>query len=416
MKNLFFSALLLIPIIAYSQNTRVIDWDSDLNVLKTGLPKSHINLYKQKSEKDFLYGIEKISRERIGLYDFDVAVKIQQLIASMGDSHTAAAWGMFADNKRILPLGLYWFKDGIYVVTTTVENQSILGYKILKINDKPVASLIDSLRTVLTADNNAVIKKDVPNLIPYIQLLEHFGFTDSDNVDLLLENNSGESLTYTIRPSMMNRQNRISVIPESVALCYKLKSSLFADTILKDENVYYIQYNQCAAREFPPSGFRGNAALLPSFFDFGNKIIENINSHDFAKVIFDIRFNSGGSSLPGTELIGMLSTIKKLNEKGKLYVIVGRQTFSSAIINAMDFKNKTTAIFAGEETAGKPNHFGEIRPLELPGSGLRIMYSTKYFQRTAGNPATLTPDQVIEQSYSDFKNGRDPVYEWVIKQ
>jgi C-terminal processing protease CtpA/Prc len=111
-----------------------------------------------------------------------------------------------------------------------------------------------------------------------------------------------------------------------------------------------------------------------------------------------------------------MAEIKKINERGKLYVILGRFTFSSAIINAMDFSNKTQAIFVGEETSGKPNHYGEVRSFTLPNSGLNINYSTKYFKRSEKNLKTITPDHIIETSFKDFKEGKDPVYDWIIKQ
>jgi len=416
MKKRILLTLLFISIIANSQNNQVIDWDADLNFLKVELPKNHFKLYNLKSEKDFFYGIEQISQEKNKLSELDIAIKLQQLIASLGDSHTMVGWSQFADNKKIIPFNLVWFNDGLYVMNTTEENQKILGYKILKINGKPLATITDSLSTLITVDNNANIKNSLPKLILYVQLLEHFGFVTTDTIDLLLENKKGELLNYAIKPSIMNKQNSRSFMPDSLALCYKIGKSLFGDSILRKDATYYIQYNMCASREFPPQGFKGNPEQLPSFNDFKRKVIETINNNNFDKVIFDIRFNGGGNSAPGKELIRELSTIKKINKKGKLYVIIGRKTFSSAINNALDFKKMTKAIFVGEETSGKPNHFGEIKLLELPNSGLKVQYSTKYFKLTDKDLKTMTPDYIIETSFKDYKNGHDPVYDWIIKQ
>jgi hypothetical protein len=97
-------------------------------------------------------------------------------------------------------------------------------------------------------------------------------------------------------------------------------------------------------------------------------------------------------------------------------VVLGRATFSSAILNAMDFKRLTNAIFVGEETSGKPNHFGEVKSFQLPTSKLSVNYSTKYFKMTDENVNTIAPDVKIEMSFSDFMKGVDPVYEWVKQQ
>ncbi|MDR1348005.1 MAG: hypothetical protein LBJ63_06190, partial [Prevotellaceae bacterium] len=104
------------------------------------------------------------------------------------------------------------------------------------------------------------------------------------------------------------------------------------------------------------------------------------------------------------------------NPSIKTYVVLGRATFSSAILNAMDFKRLTNAIFVGEETSGKPNHFGEVKSFQLPTSKLSVNYSTKYFKMTDENVNTIAPDVKIEMSFSDFMKGVDPVYEWVKQQ
>ena len=416
MRKLVLLTIVLIPIIVKSQDNKVIDWEADLNFLKVELPKNHSNLYNLKTEKDFTYGIGQLLQEKKNLQDLDIAIKLQQLIASFGDSHTMVGWSKFIDNNKILPLNILWFKEGLFVIGTTEENQRILGHKILKINGNPITLVADSLRTLITEDNKASLKKELPKLILYVQLLEYFGFVKDGSIRLYLEDQKGESFDYAIQPSVMNRQNRRSIVPDSIALCYQNGKSVFADSILNYGNVYYIQYNACASREFPPQGFKGNPEQLPLFSDFKKKVIGTINSNDFDKVVFDIRFNSGGNSAPGTELIREMSSIKKINQSGKLYVVIGRQTFSSAIINAMDFKSMTQAIFVGEETSGKPNHFGEIKLLGLPNSGLKIQYSTKYFKNSETDLKTITPDYTIEESFKDFIKGHDPVYDWIIKQ
>ena len=81
----------------------------------------------------------------------------------------------------------------------------------------------------------------------------------------------------------------------------------------------------------------------------------------------------------------------------------------------MDFKRMTEAIFVGEETGGKPNHFGEIKSFRLPYSGLKLKYSTKYFKRTDEDINTITPDFIIETSFDEYIRGIDPVFDWVLK-
>lgn len=161
---------------------------------------------------------------------------------------------------------------------------------------------------------------------------------------------------------------------------------------------------------------QGKSSSLPSFLEFGNKVFDIIQNMPVKKFIFDLRFNGGGSSIQGTEFVSKLSGYPISKQDKRIYVVIGRQTFSSAIINAMDFKHRTKAIFVGEETGGKPNHFGEVRNFQLPSSKLIINYSTKYFTESKEDLKSIKPDVIIEPSFSDYKKGLDPVYEWIRKQ
>src|SRR6185436_7688316 len=142
--------------------------------------------------------------------------------------------------------------------------------------------------------------------------------------------------------------------------------------------------------------------------------ISAIDSLPVNKMIVDMRLNPGGSSPQGSDLVTELLLKKKINKKGKLFVVIGRTTFSSAIVNAVEFKSKTNAILVGEETGGNPNHFGEIKSFSLPSSGIKVYYSTKHFRLTGEDSRTMKPDVIIEESFGDFKSGIDPVYSWIV--
>ena len=105
-----------------------------------------------------------------------------------------------------------------------------------------------------------------------------------------------------------------------------------------------------------------------------------------------------------------------LSREHKLYVLIGKQTFSSALLNAMSLKKQCQAILVGEATAGSVNHYGEVRTFELPCSQAIVTYSTKYFETWKGHDGALIPDKSIPASVEDFKRGRDSVLEYIYRQ
>lgn len=417
MKNISLLVVgVMLSLTMYSQNEK-INWNADLDYLAKELSEKHYNFFTVKSKDDFLTGLNAIKQESENLTDFQVALKTQQLIAKFGDSHTMLNFSQLLNENQTLPIHLFWTSDGLYVLHTTMENEKILGCKLLSINNIPIATVIDSLSTLFAVDNQAMVKSLIPQTIPALQILEYFGFANTAQVELGLTTETNQNQTYVLKPSTLNRNNSVSFKPDSLAFSTKNEKQVFTDCYYPDEKIYYMLYNKCLSKEVALAyGNKEMAENLPSFKEFEKKAFHTLKSESVQKIIFDLRYNGGGSSLQGTMFIKKLAKFLKRNPKIKTYVVLGRETFSSAILNAMDFKRLTNAVFVGEETAGKPNHFGEIKGFQLPTSNLSVIYSTKYFKMTDEDVNTIAPDVKIELTFSDFKKGIDPVYEWIKKQ
>lgn len=417
MKNLILLTLSLILFqTVHAQEAKPVNWSDDLDYLAKELPEKHYNLYSVRSEKEFLSGIDAIKSASKGLTDLQVALKTQQLIAGCGDSHTQLAFNMLMDRNKMLPLGVLWLKDGLYVVQTDKTHKDILGCRITAINGTPITTVIDSLCTLSTIDNRAIPKVLVPSFLTSADVLGFFGFAPQGQVTLSLKSSAGQDISCQMQAGPIIKTNLVSYEPEDYSFCFKNRRLLFTDFYNADEQIYYLQYNQCMSREVAMEyGNKEQAAALPSFKEFTEKALEVLNSKPVSKIIFDLRYNGGGSSAQGTKFIEQLSVFLDEHQQIKTYVVLGRHTFSSALLNAMDFKKMTNAIFVGEETAGKPNHFGEVRSFRLPSSGLQVNYSTNYFKTSEEDVSSLMPDVVLEESFSDFAKGIDPVYEWVKK-
>jgi len=139
-------------------------------------------------------------------------------------------------------------------------------------------------------------------------------------------------------------------------------------------------------------------------------------------IVLDYRNNNGGNSELFKPFIEWLSDFQKeRNENSKqlfkIFVIVGRDTFSSALLNVYLLKFKTKAIFVGEATGGKPNCYGEVKYFRLRESGLSVRYSTRYYYIIEEYwQDSFYPDINFSVSFSDYLEGRDPCVEWIKKE
>ena len=114
-------------------------------------------------------------------------------------------------------------------------------------------------------------------------------------------------------------------------------------------------------------------------------------------------------------LFGALGSRRGLRERGRLFVAIGRHTFSSGMMNAGQFADTYGAILVGEPTGGKPNAYGEVRTVELPHSKIKVGYCTKLFRRAKEDPPSIEPDLAVPLTFEDWKSGRDPVLEAVLR-
>ncbi|HNL38917.1 MAG TPA: hypothetical protein PKH43_07285, partial [Saprospiraceae bacterium] len=204
--------------------------------------------------------------------------------------------------------------------------------------------------------------------------------------------------------------------PKDPDLRWQPLQYLFFVNWLEPEKVVYVQYNRCASREMAlASGDSLMAEQLPPFQPLADSIIFLMRQHPDAKLFFDLRFNNGGAAADGVNFAKRISELPDINTKDRLFVAVNLYTFSSAVQIATVFQNGTKATLIGDAPAEKPNHYGEVRSFTLPNSRLKVVHSTRFMQIMDGNPSALEPDKVIEPSFDDFRNGRDPVLNYVRK-
>ncbi len=162
-------------------------------------------------------------------------------------------------------------------------------------------------------------------------------------------------------------------------------------------------------------GFRGYPAR-PQFQGVFDEVFRFAEENPVERLVFDLRENSGGDFTKARDLL--LPRVKQhpLNEKGRLFVMIGRHTFSAALTNAADFLNETNATLVGEPTGARPNGWQEKGQFILPNSHLAVSVSTRYYRFLDEDLPAVMPHQRILPTWEDFRAGRDPVLQWIVAQ
>jgi hypothetical protein len=170
---------------------------------------------------------------------------------------------------------------------------------------------------------------------------------------------------------------------------------------LSDARAVYVQYN--SVREKREGSF---TAFVKRFFEF-------VEANPVEKLILDIRQNVGGSypfTLPMTHAI---IRCQKINQKGKLFVIIGRNTFSAALSLALDLERHAEPLFVGEPTGGRPQYFSDTGQFELPNSRLSASVSTQGAS-PVGARQWIAPHYAAELTSEAHRNNQDPAVRFTL--
>ncbi|WP_458785318.1 S41 family peptidase [Vallitalea sediminicola] len=375
-------------------------WLADIEFITKELPKNHINLFYELEEEDFYNNIELIKEKIPTLTDDEIIVEVSKLIASVSDEHTQF---VLKDQLRY-PFRFYYFEDGIYLLSSVPEYSEYIGCKLKSINSKSVEEIISLFRPIFSYDNEARFKEMVVKQIVISQFLKGLKVINSETAEFVfIDKNGDEKNIQAVATGFKNSaMKNLNTEASQTMLYLKNTDKNYWYEFMEDKRILYFNYNSCFNMK------------EKSFEDFNKELFDFIDSHDINKLVVDLRNNGGGKSPILDPFFVELKKRENLDQSNKLFVIVGRETFSSAVINALTFKNNTNAIILGEPTGGKPNHFGEILYLNLSNNNIMISYSTKYITTSKEDIDSLIPDIIVQPSADDYFNGIDSVMERIL--
>ena len=141
-----------------------------------------------------------------------------------------------------------------------------------------------------------------------------------------------------------------------------------------------------------------------------DQVRASLASGGVERVIVDLRHNNGGDNRTYGPLLQLLQD-PGVDRAGRLLVIIGRQTFSAGTNFATELDQLTSAVFVGEPTGGRPNLYADVRPVELPSSGITVQVSSHFYVKSTptDDRPWIPPDIPVELSSADYFAHRDAI-------
>ena len=382
--------------------TRKEAWISDLEYLEKRINELHYNPYHLISKATFDKSISKLKSNIGALSEEEIVVELMKIFGGLGNGHNLIIpTTLKSVSIKRLPVQFYQFDDGIFVVDAEEDFKQWIGYELKSIGSILAEEALQITNAVNARDNDMQTQWLGPYYMGLPDVLAGLGIIDNKNrVQLILKDTKGRSQKVIMTPITWNF-NGFPKMPQLKNEAQPIYLSKMNDPywykLMKEENSIYIQLNSVTNKE--------NQTLS----DFNVELRKQIAKNETQNLILDLRHNHGGD---GSLLPPMLKTLNRfevMNPKGKIFVIMGRETFSAGHNLLTKITQYTSPILVGEPSGSKPNHIGESGWFQLPYSGLMGLISTQFHQdsKAEDNRKWISPHIPVTLSSTDYFNGND---------
>ncbi|MDQ4081003.1 MAG: S41 family peptidase [Gemmatimonadota bacterium] len=382
------------------------------------LPRVHRNLHHTTPAATFDSAAKALHERIPTLARHEIILELARIVALAGDGHTNiyptrdAAIGF-----RTLPVALYLFRDGVYVRAAHRIHADLAGARVVMIGSVPIDEAYQRVRPYIGRDNEMGVKFFTPHLLAMPEVLHAIGLAPSPDSVLFDFEVGGARRSVWLRPV-----GPVELMPADADVSWRRKTgwvdarekapdaeplwlsrdpakALWWFTVLPGTRTLYAQINQ--VRNAPTE----------TFADFTARLLAAVDSVRADRLVLDLRLNRGGNGQLLRPLVNGILKRPKVNERGKLVVLIGRSTWSAAQFLLNDLQKYADATFVGEPSGSKGNHYGDSRRITLPNSGITVRAATIYWQ--AWSPGDMrpwtAPDVTAELGSSDYARNHDPV-------
>jgi hypothetical protein len=430
---LLFAIFLVAP--AYAVTPEWTErWQADLVFLRDQLPRVHPAPYHTTAAGELNRELESLSQRLPELSHGEITAELARIVARVGDGHTRLTWPLSPSTDFVLghattqppsdpsllmntfPLRLGVYDDGIFVERIPAAHRRILGAQLIGIGELSTEAVIERLEPLISRDNPAQLADLLPLHLVLAEVLHARGVTASPErarFRFRLPDGSVDSVSLTVSREASGiewvsisdglRQRPLSwrhLLPSRTPGRGAFSQRHWMEWIAERKTIY-LQFNE--SYDDPEE----------TIYDLAARLREFIEVNPVEAIILDLRYNFGGDNTLNLPLLHALIAARKLEGPGKIRVLIGRGTFSAAMMLALDLEKHVRPLFIGELSGAKPTSYGDSRRTVLPNTGLTVRISTRFWPYSGGDDerAGIGPHIEAAPRWSDVVGGVDRALE-----
>lgn len=388
--------------------TRDAGWRSDLELLYTQALESRPLSRLDPVPAEFGRRYDALLRSIPQLSDEEIVVEMNRMLAALHQGHT---WLIGFEGSRIrsrgLPVLMWLFPEGVYVVNASNEYADLIGARVVRIGRVPIEEAMRRATLIHSVDGDMQYTTDVMRAFRHTGLLKGLGLTTSlDSAEFVVQRPGGPERTVVLSPKMWTYSGRMPA-PRNVEAPLFLRdvTQMHWETALPAADAHYIQVNNMF--DDPDETLAQFAIRLRGILD--ERRPKNL--------IVDVRQNTGGNSALHTELLRTIIAFSAIPGR-QVYVVTGRKTYSAASNFITDLERFASPVFAGEAPAECCNFYADATPVFLPFSRMTGAVSALWSARSADaldRRREISPYVPVQLTAADYFAGRDPVLSAVLR-
>jgi tetratricopeptide (TPR) repeat protein len=403
-----------------SKMSRDDGWRYDLQLLAREVKRKGYAFVRPISKEEFDLAVKKLHDAIPRLTDMQVTIEMMKLLRQVGDGHTGLLGSRRrADWLQTLPLQFYQFEEGLYIIAADPRYKDLLGAQVLRFGERTVEQVVAALEPLIYRDNEVWVKQKAPYLMRHLPLLHGLGLISSpEKATLSLRDANGQTRPveigadqsqpniWNVFPNPSGWVNLPQTMGSPLPLYLKNMAAPYWFEHAPERKLVYFQFNVVRNDQQEPLA------------QFCARLFKFIDAHEVEKLVIDMRWNNGGNTGLLPPLIHGLIRSEKINQRGKLFVIIGRRTFSAAQNAATYIERHTNATFVGEPTGSSPNFIGEELIFTLPYSQLQVNVSDLYWQSSwpTDYRTWIAPQLYRPPTFAAYRANRDLALEAILSQ
>lgn len=364
----------------------------DITALYEELTLRHPDFFNAVSRQEAGRIVASLEAESAAYDRVEYWYALEKVAAIAHDSHTQVALDAnVITSIHFLPIGFDLFEEGLAIVWAGAGYEELLGQTVDTICGLDFDGILALAGDMIGNDNEVHLTQSLlDNHLVFHEFYETIGLVE-EGEDITIALCDGRLVDIPALSfdewAAMERKILQEAIPPTLN-----PASPYSAMLLDDPEALLVNYHSCVDWPAMPMA------------DFALRVEDLVRQEGFTKVIIDLRYNAGGDSSVIDPLVDALERIQ--DERGlEVYVLIGEDSFSSAILNALTLCERLGAILVGRPTGGNVSHFGELDSFVLPDTGLTCWYSTKWFDN--GGKGPLMPDIYAPRHIEDYRTGRD---------